>query len=62
MAKCYVCGRGPQYGHNVSHAKNRTNRRWNVNIQKSLIREGALTKKVDICTSCLRDQMKAVKV
>jgi large subunit ribosomal protein L28 len=24
----------PQYGKRVSHAKNRTNHRWNLNIQK----------------------------
>ena len=30
---CDVCGKGPQFGHKISHAHNVTNRRWNVNIQ-----------------------------
>lgn len=57
MAKCYVCQRGAMYGHNVSHAKNRTNRRFDLNLQKTTIREGNKTKKVDICTRCLRSRM-----
>ena len=30
---CDVCGKGPGFGHNVSHSHRRTNRRWNPNIQ-----------------------------
>jgi large subunit ribosomal protein L28 len=34
MAKvCDVCGRGPQFGHKISHAHNVTKRRWNLNLQ-----------------------------
>ena len=32
MAKCEVCGKGPQYGHNVSFSKRHTNRRFVPNI------------------------------
>jgi large subunit ribosomal protein L28 len=54
MAKCQFCGKGPQFGHNVSHAKNRTNRMWSANIQKvTLTVEGRATK-VQVCTRCLR--------
>ena len=31
--QCEVCGKKPQFGHNVSHAHNITNRRWNPNLQ-----------------------------
>ena len=24
MAKCEICGKGPQFGNNVSHANNKT--------------------------------------
>jgi len=58
MAKCYVCGRGPQFGHNVSHAANKTNRRWQLNIQKTTLREGGRNRKVNICTRCLRNMQK----
>ena len=30
--RCDLLDTGPMSGHNVSHAKNRTNRRFNVNI------------------------------
>ncbi len=34
MAKrCEVCGKAPQFGNNVSHANNRTRRRFNPNLQ-----------------------------
>ena len=59
MAKCYVCGRGAQYGHKVSHAKNRTNRRFDVNVQKTTIVEAGKAKKVVMCTRCLRNRVKA---
>ena len=31
--KCAVCGKGPSFGHNVSHANNRTKRRFLPNLQ-----------------------------
>ena len=34
MAKCKVCGKGPDFGHNVSHSKRATNRMFKPNIQK----------------------------
>ena len=32
-AKCDVCGKGPGFGHNISHSHRRTKRRWNPNVQ-----------------------------
>ena len=31
---CQVTGKKPMFGNNVSHAKNKTKRRFNVNLQK----------------------------
>ena len=31
---CQVTGKKPMFGNNVSHAKNKTRRRFNVNLQK----------------------------
>jgi len=31
---CEICGKGPITGHNVSHANNKTNRRWYPNLQR----------------------------
>jgi large subunit ribosomal protein L28 len=33
-AYCQVTEKRPQFGHNVSHAQNKTKRRFNPNIQK----------------------------
>ena len=30
---CDICGKGPQFGNNISHAHNITRRRWSVNLQ-----------------------------
>jgi large subunit ribosomal protein L28 len=59
MAKCQVCGKGPQFGHNVSHSKVRTKRRWLPNIQNVTITlEDGRRKKVRMCASCLRTRSK----
>jgi large subunit ribosomal protein L28 len=59
MAKCQVCGKGPQYGHNVSHSKVRTKRRWLPNIQSVTITlEDGSRKKMRMCVSCLRTRSK----
>lgn len=51
---CYVCGKGPQSGHNVSHANNRTKRRWLPNLQRiRILDEDGSRKRVRVCTSCI---------
>ncbi len=52
--KCDICGRGTQFGHTVSHAHNRTKRRFQLNLQKKTISDGETTRQVRICTRCLR--------
>lgn len=59
MAKCDVCGKGPQYGHSVSHSKRRINRRFNVNIQKVTLDVNGRPQRMYICTRCLRTRNKA---
>ena len=51
---CDVCGKKPQYGHNVSHAKNHTPRRWVPNVQSKRILVQGEMQRVHICTRCLR--------
>jgi large subunit ribosomal protein L28 len=58
MAKCEVCGKGPQFGHNVSHSKRRTNRKWLPNIQKVTVVEDGKNKTMMLCTRCLRTRSK----
>lgn len=51
---CYVCGKGPRTGNNVSPANNRTKRRQHPNLQKVRILEGGAKKRVEVCTRCLK--------
>ncbi|MCK6600324.1 MAG: 50S ribosomal protein L28 [Bacteroidetes bacterium] len=55
MAKrCDICGKGPVYGNHVSHANNRTRRRWEPNLQKvHAIVEGRHTR-LKVCTNCIK--------
>lgn len=59
MAVCQICGKGPTYGHNVSHSKRRTNRRWLPNIQKATIALNNQETSVRVCTRCLRTLRKS---
>lgn len=54
MAKCQLCGKSPQYGHNVSHSKRRTNRDWLPNIQKTIVMVNGLRQRLQVCTGCMR--------
>jgi large subunit ribosomal protein L28 len=51
---CDVCGRGPQFGNKISHANNVTKRRWNLNLQSVRTVVKGSTKRLRVCTSCIR--------
>lgn len=51
---CTVCGKRPSVGNNVSHANNRTKRRWKPNLQRVKAKIGGGAKRVLVCTRCLR--------
>ena len=52
--RCDLCGKGPLVGHNVSHSKRATKRRWLPNIQKITVQEGNSTTRLNVCSRCLR--------
>ncbi len=52
--RCDFCGKGPRAGNNVSHANNRTKRRFEPNIQKVRAIVNGARKRVRVCTSCLK--------
>ena len=51
---CEVCGRGPQFGHRISHAHNVTKRRWNLNLQSVRAIVNGASRRLRVCTSCIR--------
>jgi large subunit ribosomal protein L28 len=42
------------YGHNISHAHNVTNRRFEPNLQTVHAAVGGGTKRLRVCTRCIR--------
>jgi len=55
MAKvCEICGKIPAYGNSVSHANNRTRRRFLPNLQQIHISEGGKNRRACVCTRCIR--------
>jgi large subunit ribosomal protein L28 len=42
------------FGNNVSHAKNRTRRRWNPNLKKLKVIVKGSVKNMKVCTRCLK--------
>ncbi len=56
MAKCSVCGKGAHFGNNVSHSHRRSNAIWKPNVKSVRVKVngGTATKKMYVCTSCLK--------
>ena len=50
-AYCQVTQTGPQFGHSVSHAQNKTKRRFDPNIQKKTYFVASLGRKVTLNVS-----------
>jgi len=53
--KCDLCGKAPQTGNNVSHAHNKTRKRWLPNLQNVRVaKSNGNTKKLTVCTNCIK--------
>ena len=52
--RCEICGKGPAFGRNVSHAHNVTRRRFEPNIQRVRVLVNGAMKKIRVCTRCIR--------
>ena len=51
---CEICGKGPRFGHHVSHAHNLTQKIWYPNLQKVRARVQGRVQRLRVCTRCLR--------
>ncbi|MGE5405494.1 MAG: 50S ribosomal protein L28 [Candidatus Saccharibacteria bacterium] len=56
MAKCEICGKGVTFGKKYSHSHIRTNRAWKANTQKIKVNVNGETKRLSVCTRCLRSK------
>lgn len=51
---CYTCAKGPASGNNVSHAHNKTRRRWLPNLQTvKIVDDKGVRRRVRVCTRCI---------
>ncbi len=62
MKQCDICGKKPQFGQHIRHVHSgswalkapRTKRRWMPNLQSARVADGSVTKKILVCTKCLK--------
>ena len=55
MAKiCAICGKKPVSGNNISHAHNKTRRRWLPNLQSVRAQIDGRVKRTRVCTTCIK--------
>jgi len=52
--KCAVFGKGPQFGHRISHAGNRTKHKFEPNLQRVRARLNGTVQRIRVCTRCLK--------
>jgi large subunit ribosomal protein L28 len=51
---CALCGKRPVVGNNVSHAHNKTKRRFKPNLQRVRANVEGTTRRLRVCTRCIR--------
>ncbi|MCP4574768.1 MAG: 50S ribosomal protein L28 [Deltaproteobacteria bacterium] len=51
---CDICGKKPLVGYNVSHAHNKTKKRWYPNLQSVKCVKDGQAVKIKACTSCIK--------
>ena len=54
VARCAVCGKGPQTGYSVSHSHIRNKRRFLPNLQAVRTTVDGENVRLRVCTSCLK--------
>jgi large subunit ribosomal protein L28 len=56
---CEICGKRPMVGYNVSHAHNKTKKRWYPNLQRVRTARNGQTLRMRVCTSCIKSGLVA---
>ncbi|MDB9822619.1 50S ribosomal protein L28 [Deltaproteobacteria bacterium] len=51
---CDICGKRPRVGYSVSHAHNKSKKRWYPNLQKVRSFQDGQAKKIRVCTDCIK--------
>ncbi|NLX61065.1 MAG: 50S ribosomal protein L28 [Tissierellia bacterium] len=53
-SKCDVCGKEKMFGNNVSFSNKKNRRSWSPNIRRVKAVVNGSTKRINVCTRCLR--------
>lgn len=51
---CHVCGKAPQSGNRISHAHNKSRRRFLPNLQSVRAKVDGTVRRIRVCASCIR--------
>ncbi|HOP50057.1 MAG TPA: 50S ribosomal protein L28 [Ignavibacteriales bacterium] len=51
---CEICGKKPITGNSISHAHNKTRRRWLPNLHTVKVIVNGEKKTIKVCTKCLK--------
>ncbi len=51
---CEICGKGPITGHNISHANNKTPRRWYPNLQRARVVVNGVVRRIRVFAQCIK--------
>ena len=51
---CTICGKKPSVGNRVSHANNKSKRRFNPNLQRVRAMIQGSVRRIRVCTRCIR--------
>lgn len=52
--RCDICGKGPAVGHTISHAHKLTKRRWLPNLVRIRALMEGRTRRLRVCTRCIK--------
>lgn len=56
---CEICGRSKMAGCTISHANNKSNRQYSINLKETTMVVDGKEKRVRACTKCIKTAKKA---
>ncbi|HEY8361597.1 MAG TPA: 50S ribosomal protein L28 [Tissierellaceae bacterium] len=51
---CEICGKGKVFGNKVSFSNKKSSRTWSPNIRRVKVIINGETRRINVCTRCLR--------
>lgn len=52
--ECHICGKAPMSGNRVSHANNKSRRRFHPNLQSVRAVVNGSVRRIRVCSACIR--------